>query len=289
MPESQAAYRIQILRGSEHANNIYTGPEGEITIDMTNKRVRIHDGVRVGGHPLGSLQDISTVRNELMTMIDDLSLSGGDGSDPVDQGELGDPDSGDLTDILTRLDALEAQLITPPENGKSAYEIAVDAGFTGTETEWLESLKGEDGVIGADGADGQSAYEIALEQGFTGTETEWLESLKGEGVEASTEGSIATVLRWADDIGESLGSVAQSEDIAIPVRAYCAYGNEHVLYSLTESTLPAGLSLGEQGPNGVMLRGTTPSVAESTEYTFTLNATMGSDTITQATLLTVTP
>ena len=29
--------------------------------------------------------------------------------------------------------------------GKSAYEIAVDNGFIGTETEWLESLKGSDG------------------------------------------------------------------------------------------------------------------------------------------------
>ena len=30
--------------------------------------------------------------------------------------------------------------------GKSAYEIAVDNGFVGTETEWLESLKGEKGT-----------------------------------------------------------------------------------------------------------------------------------------------
>ena len=32
--------------------------------------------------------------------------------------------------------------------GKSAYEIAVDNGFVGTETEWLESLKGTDGTEG---------------------------------------------------------------------------------------------------------------------------------------------
>ena len=32
--------------------------------------------------------------------------------------------------------------------GKSAYEIAVDNGFVGTETEWLESLKGVDGTDG---------------------------------------------------------------------------------------------------------------------------------------------
>lgn len=35
--------------------------------------------------------------------------------------------------------------------GKSAYEIAVDNGFVGTETEWLESLKGEQGDKGNNG------------------------------------------------------------------------------------------------------------------------------------------
>lgn len=35
--------------------------------------------------------------------------------------------------------------------GQSAYEIAVDNGFAGTEEEWLESLKGEPGRDGEDG------------------------------------------------------------------------------------------------------------------------------------------
>jgi hypothetical protein len=39
--------------------------------------------------------------------------------------------------------------------GKSAYAIAVDNGFTGTETEWLESLVGADGADGPAGADGE--------------------------------------------------------------------------------------------------------------------------------------
>ena len=34
------------------------------------------------------------------------------------------------------------------KDGKSAYEIAVEHGFVGTETEWLESLKGADGKDG---------------------------------------------------------------------------------------------------------------------------------------------
>lgn len=87
------------------------------------------------------------------------------------------------------------------ESGASAYEIAVNNGFNGTETEWLASLKGEkgnpgpqgiqgvkgesgpQGIQGEDGADGQnglSAYEIAVNNGFIGSEAEWLASLKGE-------------------------------------------------------------------------------------------------------------
>ncbi len=39
--------------------------------------------------------------------------------------------------------------------GKSAYEIAVENGFLGTEVEWLQSLKGDKGDTGAQG---ESAY-----------------------------------------------------------------------------------------------------------------------------------
>lgn len=60
--------------------------------------------------------------------------------------------------------------------GKSAYEAAVENGFSGTETEWLASLKGSDG---SSGTDGKSAYELAVEDGYSGTQEEWLSSLKG--------------------------------------------------------------------------------------------------------------
>ena len=41
----------------------------------------------------------------------------------------------------------------------------------------MGALKGQDGK---DGKDGKSAYQTALDNGFVGTEEEWLESLKGE-------------------------------------------------------------------------------------------------------------
>lgn len=39
---------------------------------------------------------------------------------------------------------------------------------------------GTPGAPGADGADGRSAYQVAVDGGFVGTEEEWLESLQGE-------------------------------------------------------------------------------------------------------------
>ena len=44
------------------------------------------------------------------------------------------------------------------------------------------------GTAGADGADGLSAYEIAREHGYGGTETQWLASLKGEPGERGEQG-----------------------------------------------------------------------------------------------------
>lgn len=83
-------------------------------------------------------------------------------------------------------------------SGKSAYEVALDNGFIGNENEWLVSLKGERGV------EGLSAYEIAVNNGFTGTENEWLLSLRGDdGAQglsayqvALNEGYVGTEAQW---------------------------------------------------------------------------------------------
>ena len=40
-------------------------------------------------------------------------------------------------------------------------------------------MTGPTGADGQDGADGLSAYEIAVQNGFVGTEAEWLASLQG--------------------------------------------------------------------------------------------------------------
>ena len=57
--------------------------------------------------------------------------------------------------------------------GKSAYQIAVDHGFVGTEEEWLESLKGEKGEQGIQGIQGEKGEQgVRGEQGIRGEKGE---------------------------------------------------------------------------------------------------------------------
>ena len=94
-------------------------------------------------------------------------------------GFVGDDDNSPIPPTPDLYTQLLQKIKEKGKDGKSAYQIAIENGFVGTETEWLESLKGADGQDGVNGSDGKSAYEIAVEYGFVGTETEWLESLKG--------------------------------------------------------------------------------------------------------------
>ena len=64
----------------------------------------------------------------------------------------------------------------------SAYDIAVENGFVGTEQEWLESLKGENGRDGESGKDGQDApaftveqmYDFAKQNGYAGDYSQFI-------------------------------------------------------------------------------------------------------------------
>lgn len=77
----------------------------------------------------------TTVRATTVPVTLNIRESGFEGDDPPI------PPTPDLyTQLLKRIEDAEHGL-----DGKSAYEIAVEHGYVGTETEWLASLKGEPG------------------------------------------------------------------------------------------------------------------------------------------------
>ena len=99
-------------------------------------------------------------------------------------------------------------------SGASAYEIAVANGFSGSESAWLESLKGERGTKGEQGEQGNqgergeqgepgaSAYDMAVSNGYEGTEEEWLSTL---GIDVLYEKSYLVPDSGSEDNYEAYG------------------------------------------------------------------------------------
>ncbi len=124
-------------------------------------------------------------------------LNGSDGVDGTDG-----VDGRDGRDGIDGKDGMDGK------NGLSAYEIALQHGYTGTIEEFVALLLGtgsdiapEEGEAAVEGeteieegsgsyipVPGKSAYEIALDHGFIGTEEEWLETLRGSTLEISADG-----------------------------------------------------------------------------------------------------
>jgi len=78
----------------------------------------------------------------------------------VADGDMPIPPTPDLyTQLLKKLS--EMQTGANGKDGRSAYEIAIENGFVGTVAEWLESLKGRDGIDGKDGLPGKDGKDGA--------------------------------------------------------------------------------------------------------------------------------
>lgn len=102
----------------------------------------------------GVLQEQETINGELGLGVD--YYKGEKGDTPIKGVDYLTPD--DVKEISDKvLEQVEAG--TKGEDGKSAYQIALDEGFEGSEADWLASLKGTDGRNGIDGINGTNGKD----------------------------------------------------------------------------------------------------------------------------------
>lgn len=69
--------------------------------------------------------------------------------------------SKDILTIYKKLDSIDEKV--DDSQGKSAYQIAVERGYSGTEGEWLQSLKGSNGVNALENISVREIYSAYLE------------------------------------------------------------------------------------------------------------------------------
>lgn len=125
-------------------------------------------------------------------------------------------------------------------NGQSAYELWIANGNSGTETDFLNSLIGTNGVDGTNGTNGQSAYELWIADGNTGTETDFLNSLVGADGIAGTNG--------ADGVDGTNGTDGQSA-----YEVWIADGNTGTESVFLSSIVGANGADGSDGQDGTSI------------------------------------
>jgi hypothetical protein len=262
------ADNIQV--GITGANEIDTST-GNLTIDSAGGTVTIDDNLVVSGDLTVNGTTV-TLNTETLNVEDNIVLlnSGVTGTPTLNAGievERGTLDNVSLrwnetTDRWQFTD--DGTIYTDLEASRSAYTIAVDNGFLGTESEWLDSLVGPvgpegmpglPGDDGTDGDDGFSAYEVAVSNGFTGTESEWLDSLVG--AEGADGQSFIYLGDWDSSTTYNIGDVVKYSYAAgsgppIPSEIYVSItdsntGNEPPYSSSNWSLM---VKDGEQGPTG---------------------------------------
>lgn len=79
----------QLRRGTTANNDLFTGVEGEITVDLGGMRFRIHDGVTLGGHIVYNKADI----DKLQTGFKNHIIGGDFGINPWQRGDIFSPTS----------------------------------------------------------------------------------------------------------------------------------------------------------------------------------------------------
>ena len=87
-------------------------------------------------------------------------------------------------------------------------------------TQGIQGLQGNTGATGAQGTDGLSAYQVAVNNGFTGTESDWLNSLIGAtGAQGPAGGGLWTqgtgsTIYTTDNVGIGTSSAAYSLNVS---------------------------------------------------------------------------
>ena len=86
------AKQLQLRKGTATEHNTFTGANGEVTVDTTNKTLRVHDGITVGGIQLATTQGVVILNNTLTSTDATQALTAAQGKvlkDTINANSLG--------------------------------------------------------------------------------------------------------------------------------------------------------------------------------------------------------
>ncbi|WP_375584262.1 hypothetical protein [Cyclobacterium xiamenense] len=148
---------------------------------------------------IGSKTEENSIDPQLIAaMFNDIILNKWNKDSPLpkgdkgDKGDTGDPgpsayqawldlgNSGTEQDFINSLKGDKGDQGDAGDDGLSAYQVWLNEGNSGSEADFLLDIKGDNGDQGDAGDDGLSAYQVWLNAGNTGSESDFLLDIKGD-------------------------------------------------------------------------------------------------------------
>ena len=123
------AKQLQLRKGTATEHNTFTGADGEVTVDTTNKTLRVHDGSTVGGTrlatftgglvPAAQLPAATTSTQGAVVLNNSITSTDATQALTADQGKvLGDRDFGVGQNWINVIGSRAAQTIYTNTTGK---------------------------------------------------------------------------------------------------------------------------------------------------------------------------
>ena len=178
---SKNNYILEKVTGYEHGVKVFRCKplNGGFPVDLSEATSAAYTGTKSDGKIIGNACEIkdnkillplslqmTTAEGELRGHIEVYFSNGVLKFYGVNFNIFTSPETAEIesTDEFTLLETAIAQ-------AKNAYQIAVENGYTGTETEWLESLKGKDYILTED--DKTEIAHIAIDDIADGDEVRY--------------------------------------------------------------------------------------------------------------------
>ena len=167
---------------------------------------------------IGSLDDLTTeAKNNLVAAINEAAQTGGGSAS-----------------IAMRVDGEYIQYST--DEGKTWVNLIAKADLKGDKGDTgAQGPKGDKGDTGSAGANGKSAYQYAVESGYTGTETEFAEKLAQEQLTGTT--GTLTPTQVYDAVSAGVPVKVQYTDITYGLLSFTAFNIAESLYTIVSQTI----------------------------------------------------
>ena len=200
---------IQFIRGTNAQNEKYLGQEGEITINLTEKRIHVHDHAKTGGFKVALLEEIPT---RLSQLTNDKGYATEGGEIAVATQAKCDKNGNDIVETYATLSGASFTGNTSVSDGTLYYNQTIAANQNDNmvaTTKWVNDTKNN--VVHKDGTEtitGQKTF-TQLIQG-TAMSANWADL--AEYYESDCEYAFGTLVAFG---GEKEITIATTEANAV--------------------------------------------------------------------------